>query len=304
MDEGPGRRFGPTAVVVSLAPTKDGVAALALDATSDFCEDVAVLSCVNLAGPIKVFTSADGSTFTPHAGPTGTLQLEMDGLAGDHPFFERGVAPLLLVRSEDRWLGASDDGIAWDAVTVDGKGRQFVEGGAAAFGGGYVATGTTNGTVKLAHSTDGRTWTTAPFPTACGLPRQLLAADEGLLVVGDESIDAGPSGVRWCSSTDGSSFVRVKDYAPLGASDAGDECDGVCPAGFVASDGSRLVAYRPFGGQAGWMSTDGVHWTELSFSGSAPSGTAAGSEPFTLSVLPFGIVGANADGVTWRGAAS
>jgi hypothetical protein len=300
----PGGAFGPTAVVVSLAATKDGVAALALDATSHFCDDSIRLSCVNLAGPIQVFTSTDGSTWAAHPGPTGTLPDEMDGEPGQHPSFEDGVAPLLLVRSEDRWLGASDDGVTWDAVSIDGKPSPSVPGGAAAFDGGSVAVGTVNDKARVARSADGRTWTTTAYPAACGTPRELLAGAEGLLATGDLSTDSSAGAVRWCASTDGSSFALVEDYAPLGASTTEDECQGSCPAGSVASDGTRFVAYRSFDGQAGWTSADGVHWSELSFSRSHPGGTASGSEPFTLWVLPFGIVARNAEGVTWSGAAS
>jgi hypothetical protein len=307
----PADAFGATSVVVSVAAIRGGVAALTLELGKGICDEPPdTLECHLLGGPLQAWTSADGTTWAAHPVTGVPLPAEMTGSEDDHPVFESAVTPLLLVRSDGRWQAVSDDGVTWDRLAAGALPRGWRVAGASAFSVGYLGTGAAGGKAIAVSSTDGRTWTPASMRTACGAPNQsrsmldpVAAGADGILAQGSADAGGGVEQWLWCASGDGQAWKPLGGYPPLGAWKGHDECRDVCPDGIVVADGERFLAYRGFGKQAAWTSTDGRTWEQLTVAGTPPTGWVDATYPFTMDLLPIGLLAQDGvDNTAWLGA--
>ena len=290
--------FGPSTVVVGVAPVADGVVAFTLQSGHDQYAGEPDRNPSNpwqwtLEEPWQSWTSTDGRTWTAHPGPSFTVSPSTI-LAG------AGSDLVALVLDMRQPLAFTRDGIAWETASLDAfpggpagwKATSFV-----AFAPGFVAVGSApTGSVAIA-SADGRAWTSSAIPETCPVG-DLTAGPAGLILAGQEGDYHSPTEV-WCSSLDGRSWRRLSGYPPLGVSSADDECRGVCPNGILLGDGERMVAYRGGSGQAGWTSFDGRSWRRLTFSGGEPEGWNDWQVRTLL--LPIGLMFVNNDGSAWLG---
>jgi hypothetical protein len=306
--------FGPTAVVVGVAPTADGVVALTLQSgrfESD-TEDGGSISDPEqliLAGPWQTWTSADGRTWIAHPGPAFTVPRSMTGADDGHPTLLAGAGDdVVALTLEGQPLAFSRDGATWETASLDafpGGAAGWSAVDIAAFPPGFVSVGSSpDGAVAIA-SADGRTWTTSKFPAACS-PGQLTVGPAGLIAAFDEGDPHTPQTI-WCSSLDGRAWRRLPGIPPLGYAKgaSAQECRGTCPNGILLGDGERMLAYRNHvhAKQAGWTSFDGRTWRRLAFTGRRPKPWQApdGYEVREL-LSPIGLLIVNTqNGSAWFG---
>ena len=296
----PAGTFGPTSAVISVAATRDGVVALTLQLEGTCDEPPDVLECHQLSGPLQSWTSADGTAWTAHPVTGVALPGEMSGNEDDHPVLEQATAPLLIVRSEGRWPAASDDGVTWDHLGAGDLPRGWRAAGATAFAGGYVGIGSAAGASTVVSSTDGRHWTATALRPKCGNPdlsrsmlEPLAAGADGLVAQGSRYEESGIVRWLWCASGGGRAWQPLDSFPPLGASKMKDECRDVCPNGILVADGQRFLAYRGIGTPAAWASLDGRAWDRLAVAGTPPTGWVDPTYPFTMNLLPIGLLAQN-----------
>ncbi len=305
----PADTFGPGRLVISVVAMEDGVAALTLASGGPICDDPPdmVLSCFALKGPATVWTSTDGTSWTAHEVSGVVLPRSMTGEDDNHVVLDPGAAPALFLRSSSALLAVSTDGVDWTAVRQSTVPRRFFWPRVVAYGGEFVAVGSNTTRGQALSSVGGRRWTATPMPVTCGGPTDLRsggaieAASDGLIAQGT----LGTGAVVFCRSSDGRTWKVLPHYGPLGASTKRDECRGVCANGIVVSDGTAFLAYRGYRSQAGWVSSDGLHWHRLGFAGSRPTGWNDATYPYTLTLLPDGVLAQDPNsGAAWFGAAS
>ncbi len=300
--------FGPSTAVVSVAATRDGVVALTLTLVGTCDDPPDVLECHTLAGPLQSWTSTDGVAWTPHPVTGVKLPAEMSGNDGDYPVLEPAVAPLLIVRADGGWPAVSDDGIAWGSPASGGLPKGWRASGATAFAGTYLGIGSGTGGAYVVSSADGRHWTSTAWRPRCGTPdvsrsmlEPLAAGAGGLIGQGFEDLAGGNIQWVWCASG-GRVWQPLDGYPPVGASKLKDECRDVCPNGILVADGQRFVAYRGLGRQAAWASVDGRNWDQLAVAGTPPTGWVDGTYPFTMNLLPIGLLAQDgSSGSAWLG---
>lgn len=298
--------FGPTAVVVGVAGSADGVVALTLESGTRSEEgNPAELASWTLTGPWQTWTSSDGLTWSAHPGPDFIVPRGMSG--NSHPTLLAGAGDqLLAIALGGQPLAFSRDGIAWQTVSLDafpGGPAGWRAQSLVAFSPGFVAVGSTPTRSLVISSTDGRAWASRAFPSGCSAGF-VTAGRRGLIVAFDVGDPHTPRTV-WCSSLDGRSWRSLPKLPPIGLWDSPDaqECRGTCPNGILLGNGERMFAYRNYRAQVGWTSLDGRSWRRLAFSGTRPP---AWSDPFgnqlTKVITPFGVLFiADDGGSAWFG---
>lgn len=297
--------FGPQSIVVSVAPTADGVVALTLQsgAYSENGDKNEVYSW-SVTGPWETWTSSDGRSWTAHPGPDFTVPRGM-GAGDSTPTLVAGAGTgVVALVLDGQPLALSRDGIAWETVSLDafpGGAAGWRPSGLVAFSPGFLAVGSTPTKSVALTSADGRTWTSTALPTACA-PGSLTAGPLGL-IVSFETGDPHTSMTNWCSSLDGRSWRALPTLYPIGYSQVNDECRGVCPNGVLIGDGDRFLAFRAYPRQVGWTSFDGRAWQPLAFSGSRPTGmTSPYVYQYEKILTPIGLLFVDLEhGTAWFG---
>ena len=305
--------FPEGSLVVSAAPTRDGVVAITLQVRMPTCEpgdvDEPVLGCFLLAEPLVAWTSADGLAWTSH--PIDGLPIPEDlfGQDGSYPVLESDLRGLALLRMEDEWLGRSTDGVDWSTFNSARLPPGWRADQAVAFRDGYIAVGRSDRRALALRSTDGRAWTRSALPPGCNEPTDystagnaLVAGSAGMIVVSSFQQEDGTSPYRFCSSVDGRGWTTLSGFKPVGPSTANDECRDICPAGVLIGDGDRLVAFRMRRGVLRlWRSLDGVTWSPTTQAGDQP---VRGPSDLRMQLLPGGLLASNSSGAAWLGTAS
>ncbi len=298
--------FGPTAMVVGVGGTAGGVVALTLQSGA-WTENGSRTEpdSWSLVGPWQSWTSSDGRTWTAHPGPDFSVPREMTGQAGQHPTIVAGVGnDLLAIALGGQPLAFSADGVAWQTASLEAypggpAGWQAVA--VVGYAPGFVAVGTDTDQAHRDRVGGRPDVDEHPLPADCS-PEELTVGSAGMVVIGSVGDPHTPVST-WCTSPDGRAWRELDGYPPLGASRINDECRGVCPNGILIGDGERMLAYRGFPKQAGWISLDGRSWQPLAFPGSAPTGwrEPVGYE-FTKILTPMGLlVIKSEDGSAWFG---
>jgi hypothetical protein len=214
------------------------------------------------------------------------------------------------VRSEGRWRAVSDDGIAWGSPAPGGLPSGWRAAGATAFAGQFLGIGSAGGGGAIVSSADGRHWMSADWRPRCGTPdlsrsmvEPLAAGAGGLIAQGFESLSTGNERWLWCTSGGGRVWLPLDGYPPFGASKVKDECRDVCPNGIIVADGEKFIAYRGVGKQAAWASLDGRNWDPLAVAGTPPGPWTDPTYPFTINLLPIGLLAQDVtSGAAWIGA--
>ncbi|HEX5465129.1 MAG TPA: hypothetical protein VFW92_00490 [Candidatus Limnocylindrales bacterium] len=277
-------------------------------------DDASGAFCMEPAGAVSSWTSADGAAWTWHAGPAGPPDEVPTNVAS---------GPSGMVFADRAGSGSADTKFATPApdastvaVTADGTLWRLVDASLLPAGvqmnavigtpSGYVAVGamTTGPDLDAAvalRSTDGERWQTTqlPMPTAKGsgiveaatgaswLANSIVAGSHGFIAQG--VVAAAPGAELWWRSPDGRTWEPLSGYPPLGPTSCEGEGCGGGADGSLAGDGTRIVAFRglvpsgePDVKPGDWVSTDGLHWRSLSMTG--PIGQVSPS------VLPFGLI--------------
>jgi hypothetical protein len=280
--------IGP-GIVVGMARRLDGVVALAADAGPTIVDEETEARSWPSTGPLHVWTSPDGRTWT--ARPGSDIALADMSLTVDDGMdrLKASTAPLLLIADGPTPSFVSVDGIVWTRATSSGlpkpRSRTFE-----AFGAGFLAVDDS----AIASSSDGRTWTTQALPAPCRTS-QVYVARDGLIGIGSTEVNGrGVSSSIWCSSPDGRTWRQLKKLQPLGFMNepGSQECLDACADGTLIGDGLRMIAYRGWGDvQAGWTSFDGRTWQALTFEGrpERSSGWLDDQCTQSLVLLPMGL---------------
>ena len=259
-------------------------------------------TCSYLPG-VVAWTSPDGVSWDPNplpsiiaadplpgqisvaAGPGGLVVASADGDAS-------GTASTR--------LATSLDGATWRALPAAAlPGGMFVT-DLVASPSGYLAVGWTasgagsRGSIVL-RSTDGRTWRRADPAGSARFVVSLAAGSSGFVAL---ARDPGTGeAARWWRSSDGSSWIPLAGYPPLGPAACRSGCT-AAPDGLFAGDGVRLVALLGGPGAAAWTSSDGSSWRSLGVGGDLPPATATGAVLF-----PGGVL-VNDGSTSWYGTAT
>ena len=300
-----GSVFGTHALVLGLAAAGGQLVALTAAGGTAACPPS---MCGSLYGPITSWTSADGLTWSAHAGPD--LPLPPDGephvsLAGGPAGLVVAFAPVSGGADLTARVATSPDGVAWSLLPPAALPADTLLWDVHATATGFVAAGrvwpaggSITGSLALT-SRDGRTWTSTPLPIAAdrvALVDRLLQGSGGFLATGT---DYGlPGTTLWWRSADGHAWQALAGYPPLGTC-APDVCLGTEPDGDLGADGTRIVAYRGGSDPGVWTSIDGGSWTRLAELGTPLSVFQAGGE---LVVLPGGVLLTDGS-TTWFGQA-
>ncbi len=302
--------FGPTTIVVGTAATTDGLVALTLQAGPAICDsepglDLTVPDCWSKTGPLQVWTSSDGTTWSAHPGPDIALP-EMAGQGEDPPtLIAADGGRLLAVTLRGQPLATSNDGIAWAAVPTGAFPKGWRAEAAVGTAAGMVAVGDTAAKTVAVWSPDGRVWTSHALGTTSTGNNVVVPGATGLMATGLEYHDNGAGTWTWWWSLDGRFWRAQAGYPPLGAmsGSAAQECQDACPDGSLVGDGERMIAYRGWGKQAGWTSFDGRAWTPLVLTGRPEQSSGWLDDHCTQSLLvvAIGLSCAASDGTTWFG---
>jgi hypothetical protein len=296
--------FGPTAVVVGVAPTADGVVALTVQSGAYNGNGARTEpEAWDLVGPWQSWNSTDGRTWSAHPGPDLTFPRGMNSRDDHYLTLLAGAGNgLVALTLGGQPLAFTRDGIAWETASLDAfpggaAGWKAVD--IAAFAPGYVAVGSSPTKAVAIASSDGQAWTGSALAAGCA-SGGLVVGPAGLIVSFEVGDPHSPQ-TEWCSSLNGRSWRPLPGLPPLGYSTAMDECRGTCQNGILLGNGERMVAYRGYPKQAGWTSFDGRSWRRLAFSGSRPTGwtDAFGGEYRTL-LTPIGLLFVG-NGSAWLG---
>ena len=310
--------LGPTAVVLGVGETAQGIAALTLQGGRNQCDGGDRLSCWAMTMPLQAWTSSDGATWVAHPGPEIDLRDE-GGVDIAPPIVKAGTRGLIVLDWEEKGSRAaiSEDGVAWDILPAGQFSTQigFSDGNVAAFRSGFVAVSedSDRDTVKAVALTspDGRHWTSRTLPRKGFAPAWipsgygtsaggLAVGSSGLIAIG--GVASAPGAGLWWSSLDGRTWKPVPRFAPLGIWFGRSQGSGTIPNGTIVGNGERILAYRSGGKDAAWTSFDGRSWKRIAISGNRPTGwpDPAHYVP-TLVLMPIGVLWVGADGSTWFG---
>ena len=306
--------FGPSTVIARLVAFRDGLAAITWQAAPIDCTGG---TCTrSYQGPIQVWTSANGQSWTPH--PIALFA----GSSVGPPLLAAGPAGLVAAVSGGLPIGGapagvrmaiSSDGARWLAVPAGAFPAGFWLGDLAGTPSGYVAvgaiqTGQYTSDAAAVWSSDGRTWSSSgAFSTAArdgivfassGLSvaaTRIVTGTDGFIATGS-TFEAVPGFAWWWQSTDGHRWTSLTGYPPLGQYPCTGECSGG-PYGVLAGDGTQMVALRGGPKAGAWVSAGGAAWRSVAMRGAIPGTT--GTEAV---VLPDGVL--LTDGTTsWFGTA-
>jgi hypothetical protein len=297
--------FGPSTIVVGMAPTADGIAALTLQAGKNVGGgDPNPVGSWTLTGPLQSWTSLDGTTWAVSPGPDVALPEELTGESGDPTLLVGTANHVLVVMSGGRPVARSVDGIAWEAVPAGSFPAGWTAEAAVGIERGFLAVGGTATRELILSSSDGRAWASKLLSTKDIGNERLVAGSAGQIATGLEYLGNGAGKWTWWSSPDGRSWRTLSKYPPLGPMLGQDaqECRDACPDGILVGNGERMLAYGGHGRQAGWTSFDGRSWQRLVFAGGRPTSEPGLSDPQSVILLPAGVVLHDLDGSTWFGA--
>jgi len=257
--------------------------------------------------PVVAWASTDGQSWTP----AYTLPVDpLSSPSGWAAVVAAGPNGLVVATvGLDSRLAASSDGSNWALSPANALPAGFALDELEGTANGYVAIGSWKhggGPARAATlwSADGRRWSKTPTLLPSGASGSgssafsnalvLNVGDQGMIAVG---IGGSPFSTLWWRSADGQHWQALPGFPPVGPVKCGGSSCSLQPNGTLVGDGHRLVALRPGSGGAGWVSTDGQHWTALSFSGDVPDAQAT-----QATLLPGGVLLSN--GVTtWFGQA-
>ena len=307
--------LGTSTIIEGMLPTGRGLVALTVRAATNACAPTG--DCWSFAGPLRSWTSSDGTSWTAHAGPvlssvSSVLATGPGGLVA----MDASVGSTGPSRTR---VAISPDGVTWRTLELATIPAGITIADLRGTAHGYFAVGAQATTPELHQavalwSTDGQRWRiVGPLALAStgGLvlastgtswsAGTILAARNGFLAIGGTDA-ATPGGDFWWQSADGRSWRALTNFPPLGATTCQGEGCGGQPEGTIAADGQRMVALRGVGPgdvaapAAAWTSVDGRTWKLLALSGTGPS------DATDLEVLPMGILASDGAG-TWFGAA-
>jgi hypothetical protein len=294
--------LGPDSIILGVAAVPDGLVALTARSGPNQCEPGDTLNdgCFGTSPPVQSWTSADGLTWSANPGPFDTGEVPWFG-ADDRTLFAMATGGTAFEAA------VSDDGVTWMALPADALPSTYTADSPAVFStpsaillaGGANLAGGRAGPLRasIPRSTEGSHWTSIRLPsTTPGVAetvRTIFVGRAGMIADGDIGLTPGVD--LWWRSPDGIRWASVTGYPPLGARKSG-EGAGNYPNGSLASDGTRIVAYRDRSTPDAWASFDGTNWTHLTMRGDEPARA-------TFTLLPFGILAASDDEV-WFGAAS
>lgn len=289
---------GADSFVVSVIEFPDRFVALTLAGGVDQfrCDVPGLDSCPDTRPPLRAWASNDGTEWTLQAEP---LNLVL-------PSTERSLATTVATgRGQDALVAYSEglklssahtnDGLTWQLYEPGGL-PEFILRGLASTNGVYLLLGDapTVGSDQrpaVAWASDGRLW------------QNQILADRGVAVfrakgakgVIVEILDTLTAALEWWSTTDGKTWQVIEDFAPLG------RWPGAVaePAGEVAGDDERMIAYDTLTGARAWISFDGVTWTDVRIEGDAPPLARAPGRNLTLT--PVGLLWRDDQGRAWFG---
>ncbi len=300
--------FWPGLLVVGIGEVSSGLVALTLLDGSYQCG--AGCPTYGPALPLMSWTSPDGRSWTPHAGPN----LGQPSTWSAPPVLAAGSAGLVAASpTSPSRLATSVDGIHWQTLPAGALPSGLRIRDVVGITGGFTAVGALpvdadHERAVAMRSTDGTTWT-GPFAlemgTAAAFIRastgpnwdatELVAARGGLIAVGQ--VLATPGAALWWQSANGRDWRPLPAFPPLGATTCTGEGCGSQPNGALVGDGERMIALRGGPGVGAWASSDGLTWRTLGVSGDLPSGQA-----MQAVLLPGGVL--LSDGTTtWFGEA-
>jgi hypothetical protein len=295
----------PGTGVVGAAQVGDTLVVVTMHVVGTRCVQPA-LNCSDLTGPLRIWSSDDGLTWTERRSPIEMApQAGIDGY--DAPSLVAGSPSFLFVTDgERRQVAASMDGIQWSVVALadPSGGPPFRAHNLGRLGSSVIAVGEweTDGEVKAVawSSTDGARWeaTTLPVddaPTGA-VAGTLEMGAAGVLAMGSTAGDGGPA-LWWAS--DGSGWTLLDDFPPLGAWVGDGAGSGGVADGFVVGDGRGLIAYHGGDDPAAWRSTDALDWTPVSVEGGAPEVGNGGYTVGTFALSPLGLLFLADDGEIW-----
>jgi hypothetical protein len=296
LDTGTSTTFWPNLSIIALATVPGKF--VAVSEMNDYV--------MRFLPPVVAWASTDGLSWTPAytlpvdpvLSPSGSATVVA---AGPHGLV---VATVGL----DSRLASSSDGSTWTLLPANALPAGFAVDDLEGSASGYVAIGSwtkAGGPTRAAAlwSADGRHWPKTPTilpsgASASGAPAfsnalTLKVGDQGMIAVG---IGGSPFSALWWQSTDGQHWQALPSFPPIGATECGGSSCSLQPNGTLVGDGHRMVALRGADG-LGWVSTDGLKWTALSFSGDVP-----GAQATQATLLPGGVL--LSDGTTtWFGQA-
>ena len=215
------------------------------------------------AGPVVIWTSADGVTWIPARDASAFGNATVTAVLGDSSGYVAIGGDTAGSGSAPKTVWTSPDGSVWQAhsLRTDAFGTGASVRQLARVPGGYVASGRIGGEATLWFSTDLDSWSQSNLPNIAdrsGVQLFLFAAGPNSVVAEALPLTANGSGrsQTWASSS-GRAWIEIAD-----------------PRYFELADGSRAVAFGTSvsGGVASsavWTSTDGVNWTQLEISGAS-----------------------------------
>jgi hypothetical protein len=300
--------FWPGLLVVGIDEVPSGLVALTLLGGSYQCG--AGCPTYGPTLPLMSWTSPDGRSWTPHAGP----DLGQPSTWSEPPVLAAGSAGLVVASpTSPTRLATSVDGIHWRTLPAGALPSGLRIRDVVGTTGGFTAVGALpvdadHERAVAMRSADGATWT-GPFALEMGAAAafirastgpswgatELVAARSGLIAVGQ--VLATPGAALWWQSANGRDWRPLPAFPPLGPTACTGEGCGSQPNGELVGDGERVIALRG-GPRAGvWASSDGLAWQTLAASGDLPSGQA-----IQAVLLPGGVL--LSDGTTtWFGEA-
>jgi hypothetical protein len=286
-----------------MAATPDGIVALTVDTGPTVTNEETGDRWWAPVGPLRSWTSSDGTTWTAHPGPETADVRQAALTAHDLGWLQASTAPLFVIAAGKRPITGSIDGVAWKDLATSGLSSTFPAWGIKAVGSGFLAVRDD----AIASSPDGRTWTKHTLPAPCSANGGMVFARDGLISTGTtEGNGRGVFPWVWCSSRDGQTWRQLKKLQPLGFMNepGAQECLDACPDGALRGDGLRMIAYRGWGDdQAGWTSFDGRTWQPIAFEGrpERSSGWLDDNCTQSLVLLPMGLWCTATSGAVWFG---
>src|SRR5487761_2533084 len=302
--------FWPGLLVVGVAEVPSGLVAITLLDGSYQCGAAAACPTYSSALPLMAWTSPDGRSWTPNAGPDLGLPATWNG----PPLLAAG--PAGLVAASPAWptrLARSADGIHWRAVPAGALPPGLAIRAIVATTTGFTVVGALpvdadHDRAVALQSVDGATLT-GPYPLALATASAIILAStgpswgaaglvagrNGLIAVGQ--VRATPGATLWWQSTTGRDWRPLPNWPPLGPTTCAGEGCGSQPNGALVGDGHRMLALRG-GADAGvWTSSDGLAWQRLAITGDIPH-----EQAMQAVLLPGGVL--LSDGTTtWFGEA-
>lgn len=305
--------LGTGTLVLSMAPSGSGLVALTAHSAPDpACPDVVPsIPCWVPQPELTAWTSPDALVWTAHPGP-GLDPTRQRLLLSSGPAGMVAAGYGYGTESTASAWATSPDGVTWSVLPAAGALAGFRVADLTYTASGYVAVGwTESGTPDLKASpfalwsTNGHDWTRVALPRPAGLTagagppgvtaRGLEVGAAGLIATG--MTQSAPGQTIWWRSIDGRSWTLLDSYPPLGAWPGPGAGMGGMPDGTLASDGSRMIAFRSGARMAAWASSDGATWIKLRL-----TGTAGANESPTLLLLPGGLLTVDQNGA-WYGQA-